>query len=122
MDDEIEQWPAEHEVDSSGLVRLQRREELRVRKPLDMEAGAQPGFRGGDDRIQDHDARDDGIAREVACQRRVLCGDAERRGMPGLCVCSHGCSFTTSPLNVTPDIRAPLPHSYSVSLETSFCL
>ena len=40
--------------------------------------------------IQNHNARDDRIAREMACQRRVLCRDAECRGMPGRCVCSHG--------------------------------
>ena len=93
-----------------------------MRKARDVESGAQPGFRGGDDPIQQHDARDNWIAWEVACQRGVLRRDAERRRMPGLSVCRHGLSLTTSPWNVTPDISAPLPHSYCVSLETSFCL
>ena len=122
VDCEIQSWPAEHEIDSSGLVRLQRSEEFRVRKARDMESRAQPGFRRGDDPIEQHDTRDNRIAWKVACQRGVLCRDSERRQMPGLGDCSHGLSLTTSPWNVTPDISAPLPHSYCVSLETSFCL
>jgi len=85
----IKQLSAVREFDSSRLVRLQRSEELGVSQPVNVETFTQPGLRGADDLIQDHDARHDRIAREMAFERRVVCRDAERRRVPGLCVCSH---------------------------------
>jgi len=86
MDGEIQSWPAEHELDSSGVVRLQRSQKLCVRQPEDVKPRAEPFFSRRNHRIQQDDARNDGISGEMTRKGRVVRRDAERQGVPDRCV------------------------------------